>query len=66
MQNNFNSHIGFPLLIWACFFQLLDKDKPINVDKWDGNAVKNALDDVVRKVIEFIHVLEQQDKLKAY
>eukprot|EP00112_Aurelia_sp_Birch-Aquarium-sp1_P016044 Seg36.8 transcript_id=Seg36.8/GoldUCD/mRNA.D3Y31 product="putative signal peptidase complex subunit 2" protein_id=Seg36.8/GoldUCD/D3Y31 len=29
--------------------KFLDQEKPIEVDKWDGNAVKNALDDVVRK-----------------
>ncbi|CAB3980701.1 signal peptidase complex subunit 2 [Paramuricea clavata] len=26
-------------------------EKPVTIDKWDGNAVKNALDDAVRKVL---------------
>jgi len=26
-------------------------DKPVKVDKWDGNAVKNALDDAAKKVL---------------
>eukprot|EP00794_Sanderia_malayensis_P016110 gene16110-17733_t len=30
--------------------QIFDKDKPIKVQKWDGNAVKNALDDAIRKI----------------
>lgn len=28
----------------------VDEEKPVKVDKWDGNAVKNALDDAVRNL----------------
>ncbi|KAF6027720.1 hypothetical protein EB796_013970 [Bugula neritina] len=29
-----------------------DEHKPAKVDKWDANAVKNALDDAVKKVMK--------------
>ena len=45
-----NAWLLFLVEIVLFFFQILDADKPRIVDKWDGNAVKNSLDDVVRKV----------------
>jgi len=40
--------------------QILDADKPRIVDKWDGNAIKNSLDDVVRKF--FTETLKYKEK----
>jgi len=38
-------------------------DKPVKVDKWDGTAVKNALDDAVRKIFVQKYQLTESHKL---
>ncbi|EDO43323.1 predicted protein [Nematostella vectensis] len=36
---------------WGLSTWTVDPEKPVKVDKWDGNAVKNALDDAAKKVL---------------
>ncbi|XP_067127976.1 signal peptidase complex subunit 2-like [Centruroides vittatus] len=38
-------------------------DKPVKVDKWDGAAVKNALDDAVKKVFKEKFKLKENHRL---
>jgi len=39
-------------------FKQKSSDKPVKIDKWDGSALKNALDDAAKLVSFFIVICE--------
>lgn len=47
--------LNLVILPLSASFQWKIDEKPVKIDKWDGAAVKNSLDDAAKKAGETVH-----------